>query len=560
MPNNTFSPEEEAILDYGVKNGKTKEETVAALANYRRQQENPATIRNAQEREKRVESFSTRAGNALGSVFGGNKIGEAIGTQIAKGNLGDTVQKLAIGRDLSPEEEALVTPTVTGKQVAGDVARVASTFIPVGKMAGLASKGLGAIGLGGVASKYLGGIAAGGTAGAAFDVSNSIAEGQDPKLGAGTVIGGAIPAATPLLGALARGVGAVTGRATSEVAGALTGTSQENIEQAYRAAKAGGQQLDEFTKAMRGNTTPESLVNTLRGQIDTVSNQRSQAFRNTLSELGDTTVSSAPAKTQFAQNLEQTGISVGENGILDFSKSKLRTVPSAQAKIQQAWMEVSNMPDNMSLVDLDTTRQAVKGIKSIAGDDPSANLANMLVEDAVRSVRKAGESVDGYGKMLDEFGETSEFLNELNRGLSSGDNATVDQAYRRMTTSLKTNNEQRAALVRELDEMTDGAIMSGIAGQQMSEVLPRGIFRQILAGSAGVGAVTGTLTPALIPTLVFASPRVVGEFVRALGITAGQAEALLEGVSQARDLLIKAGAISGSEMGVETPSQNEQDK
>lgn len=543
------------IAQWGKDNGKSLMETKAALARFRSEQ----AVKPVATTPQPTGSGMTKAANALGSVFGGNKIGEAIGTQIAKGNLGDTVQKLVVGRDLSPEEESLVTPTVTGKQVAGDVARVASTFIPVGKIAGLASKGLGAVGLGRLAP-YLGGIAAGGTAGAALDVSNSIAEGQDPKLGAGTVIGAGIPAATPLLGALAKGVGAITGRATSEVAGALTGTSQENIEQAYQAAKAGGQQLDEFTKAMRGNTTPESLVNTLRSQIDTVATQRSQTFRNTLAELGDTTVSSAPAKTQFAQNLEQTGIQVGENGLLDFSKSKLRTVPSAQAKIQQAWMEVSNMPETMSLVDLDTTRQAVKGIKSIAGDDPSANLANMLVEDAVRSVRKAGESVDGYGKMLDEFGETSDFLDELNRGLSSGDNATVDQAYRRMTTSLKTNNEQRAALVRELDEMTDGAILSGIAGQQMSEVLPRGIFRQILAGSAGVGAVTGTLTPALIPTLVFASPRIVGEFVRALGLTAAQAEALLDGVSQARDLLTKAGAITGSEMGVEATSQNEENQ
>jgi len=546
------------IAQWGKDNGKSLIETKAALARFRNEQAVKPVVQPT-ETASNTGAGATKAGNVLGSIFGGNKIGEAIGNQIAKGNLGDTVQRAVIGRDISPEDEALVQNTVTGKQIAGDVGRTAATFLPVGKIAGLASKGLGAIGLG-RAAKYLGGIAAGGTAGATFDVTNSIAEGQTPELGAGTVIGSAIPAATPLLGALARGVGAVTGRATSEVAGALTGTSQENIEQAYRAAKAGGQQLDEFTKAMRGNTTPESLVTTLRDQIDTVSTQRSQTFRNTLSELGDTTVSSAPAKAQFAQNLEQTGITVGENGILDFSKSKLRTVPSAQAKIQQAWMEVSNMPDNMSLVDLDTTRQAVKGIKSIAGDDPSANLANMLVEDAVRSVRKAGEQVDGYGKMLDEFGETSEFLNELNRGLSSGDNATVDQAYRRMTTSLKTNNEQRAALVRELDEMTDGAIMSGIAGQQMSEVLPRGIFRQILAGSAGVGAVTGTLTPALIPTLIFASPRVVGEFVRALGITAGQAEALLEGVSQARNLLIKAGAITGSEMGVETTSQNEQNQ
>lgn len=501
-----------------------------------------------------------KTAGVLDSVFGGGKIGEKIGTAIAKGSLGDTVQRIVVGRDLSPEEESLVEGGPSGKQVAGDVARVASTFIPVGKIANVAQKGMRAIGLGKVAP-YVSRVLSGGATGAAMDVSTDIAEGDTPSLGLGTYLGAGIPAASPIVGAIGRASAKVAGRTASEVTGALTGTSQETVEQAFLAAKRGGTDLDTLTNALRGKTTPEQLVNTMRENVSLVTKNRSELFKETLNELGDNVVNTRPAKDNFKSTLESVGIKIRDNGTLDFSNNKLRNVPQAQSKIAQAWTEINNMPETLSIKDLDTTRQAVKAISSIAGDEPSANLGNMLIEDATRSVRLAGEQVDGYGTMLDNFAETSEFLDELNRGLSSGDNATVDQAYRRIATTLKTNNEQRMALVRELDEATGGSLLADISGQQLSEVLPRGIFRQISAGIAGGAAVTGTISPALLPSLVLASPRVVGEFARSLGIGAAKADALIDAIAEARSVLIKAGAISGAALdnGVDSSSNPEKD-
>jgi len=417
-------------------------------------------------------------------------------------------------------------------------------------------KGLGAVGLGRVAP-YLGRVIGGGATGAAMDVSTDIAEGETPSLGLGTYLGAGIPAASPVIGAIGRASAKVAGRTATEVTGALTGTSQETVEQAFLAAKRGGADLDTLTNAMRGKTTPEQLVNTMRENVSLVTKNRSELFKETLNELGDNVVNTKPAKDNFKSTLESVGISIRDNGTLDFSNNKLRNVPQAQSKITQAWAEINNMPETLSIKDLDTTRQAVKAITSIAGDEPSANLGNMIIEDASRSVRLAGEQVDGYGTMLDNFAETSGFLDELNKGLSSGDNATIDQAYRRLATTLKTNNEQRMALVRELDEATGGSLLADISGQQLSEVLPRGIFRQISAGIAGGAAVTGTISPALLPSLVLASPRVVGEFARGLGIGAAKADALIDAVADARSVLIKAGAISGAALDSGLDTTNE---
>lgn len=499
------------------------------------------------------EGFLQKTGETLGNVFGGNVVGQAIGRQIAKGNLGETIQKIAVGRDLSPEEEALVEAGPSAKQIAGDVAKSALLFTPVAKTASLVQKGLTKLGLvkgTGVASN----VVTGAGVGAGTDISTNIAQGEEANLGLGTALGAGIPIASPVIGAIAKASAKLVGQGTAEIGGALTGTSAETLEQAFTASRAGGKQAEQFTEALRGNTTPESLVNKTRENISLISNQRQQLFKETLNELGDTVVPTNIAKNNFRKELESTGITLNEDGTLNFANSKLRTVPNAQSKLQQAFVEINNLPPNATLAQIDTTRQAIKAIKSIAGDEPSANLANMLIDDATRSARLAGEQVDGYGKMLDNFAETSEFLDELNKGLMTSDKTTIDQAYRRMATSLKTNNEQRAILIKELDQATNGAILSEISGQQLSEALPRGIFRQISAGIAGGAVLTGGLTPSLIPALVFASPRVTGEFVRALGLGTQKTDQIIEAIGDARGLLIKTGAIAGA---TAEPSNNE---
>lgn len=476
--------------------------------------------------------FRDKAANTLDAVFGGGKIGEAIGTKIAKARATD-------------DERQYIDDGPSAGQVAGDAARVGLNFAPLGKMGAIATRGAAALGIGKKTAKVAGNAVAGGATGAGFDVADDVAENRDVSVGAGAAIGAGLPVVGGVTGAVTNLAAKGAAKAGSEVSGALTGTSAETLEQAFIAARNGGEEAERFTQALRGNTTPEALVGQLREQVGVVSAARSKDYKQSLATLGDQMLSTAKARTGFLQSLKETSISIGDDGLLDFSKNKLRTSPQAQSKLQQVWSELQKLPEKASLTDIDTTRQAIKDI-ALAGDDASANLANKLIDDAVRSVRKTGEQVKEYGAMLDRFGETSEFLDELNRGLSSGDRATIDQTYRRMATALKTNNEQRMKLVQELDEATDGSILSQISGQQLSEAMPRGIFRQIAAGIAGGAVLTGGVSTTLLPALVLASPRVSGELVRALGIGARKSQLIIDAVDDARGLLIKSGAIVGT--------------
>ena len=311
-----LSEQEKAILDYGKQNGKSLAETKAAIAKYR--QENPQ-VTTPTTPEVPVQTFGQDAeqdggmlkktSEVLGDVFGGNVVGQAIGNQIAKGNLGQTVQKIAVGRDLSPEEEALVGEGPSSKQVIADIGRSALTFAPVGKVAGLVTKGLGKLGIG-RGAKIAGQIVSGGATGAASDVAVNVSEGNDAQLGLGTALGAGIPVASPIVGAISRAGAKLAGRGASEITGALTGTSAETIEQAFEASRKGGQDLETYTTALRGKTTPEALVNTMRENVALVSSQRNELYANTLDELGDITVSTQPAKDNFIKSLNEVGITL----------------------------------------------------------------------------------------------------------------------------------------------------------------------------------------------------------------------------------------------------------
>lgn len=488
------------------------------------------------------------AANAFDAIFGFGKVGEAIGTAIARSGRADLVG----GERLTQEEAQQVDRGPSIGEVAGSAIRGASLFTPIGRIGKAVTAGARALGIGRGAG-VVGRVVGGGTAGAGLDVGASLEEGESPSLGIGTIIGAGIPASAPL----AKALGRAAVKIGAETQGALTGTSAETIEQAFMASRRGGDELEKFTQALRGELTPEQLVTNVNESINKISTARQKLFRETLAELSESRVPTDISKRQFIQDLQNIGIKVGDGGLLDFSSSKLRTVPAAQSKLQQAWKEVSNLPETATIGEIDTTRQAIRGIKAIAGDDPSANLGNMLIEDATRSVRLAGEQVEGYGKMLDNFSDTSNFLTELQKGLSAGDQKTIDQTYRRIATSLKTNNEQRMILVQQLDAATDGAILSEISGQQLSEALPRGLFRQIAAGLAGTGIVTGGLSANLLPALVFASPKATGEFVRALGIGTRKTEVMIRAINDARDVLLKAGIVTASQLNreEEVPSE-----
>jgi len=370
----------------------------------------------------------------------------------------------------------------------------------------------------------------------ATDVATAGVGGKGLKVGA-RAVNKAVDVGEGAVGKTLKGAGVVG----AELEGALTGTSAETLQQAFAASYRGGEEAAQFTKALRGSVTPENLVDNVRSSINTVQSTNSRQYREALTPILNKVVDTTNTRARLISKLEDFNIKVTSAG-LDFSKSKFRTVPQAQTKITQAFNEVLQLGDSTTLGAVDTTRQALRELK-LVGDDNSARSANALIEEAIGSVRDSGKQVEGYQKLLSEFAENAEFLDEITRSLASGDRQTIDTAYRRLATSLKTNNERRMNLIKNLDEATGGYILSNISGQQLSEALPRGLFRQIGAGIAGAGIATGGVSTSLLVPLVFASPRVAGEFLRALGLGAQKTKIMIDAFDSTRKMLNDASLL-----------------
>ncbi len=142
--------------------------------------------------EESETSFLEKTEKVLDTLFGGGKVGEAIGAGIAKTKIG---RKLIGAPEIPEEAEKFIKAPPIG-EIAGSALQSAALFAPIGTLAkGItaAARGLGLVK--GVSA--LGKIGAGALTGEIFDVALNLQQGKIGKEaltpGLGTLIGGGIP-------------------------------------------------------------------------------------------------------------------------------------------------------------------------------------------------------------------------------------------------------------------------------------------------------------------------------------------------------------------------------
>ncbi len=137
------------------------------------------------------------------------------------------------------------------------------------------------------------------------------------------------------------------------------------------------------------------------------------------------------------------------------------------------------------------------------------------------------KDVPGYSNLVNDYSNTTGLIKDIQKGLSLGNKAQSDTAFRKLSSVLRTNNEFRQQVVKELDKETGGTLLPKIAGQQLSEILPRGLARSVEA-VGGVGALaSGVGILPIIKAAIVTSPRAVGELISALGFGAEKGKAIV---------------------------------
>ena len=363
--------------------------------------------------------------------------------------------------------------------------------------------------------------------GEAYDIVNNLQEGMTGMdvftKGYGKYLGAAIPGVV-----LGTKVGT---RAVGEAIGATTGTGFGVVREAWKASMAGGKKLEEFQNALRGGSTPEKIVNDARDGLNIIiANRRKTAneFYKTLEKDG-AVLDVTPIRTELDKQLGNFKIGIAEDGTLDFSRSKIRFDKEAQKDVETIFNEMKtfgSQPGDMTPAGVDSLKQAFGSLYSKSSD------VRALVQGVKKSTRDVLSSVKGYTDSMKAYEDTTEAINDIRQGLSLGDKASVDTSFRKLTSALRTNNEFRKELIQDLDNASGGYLSSRIAGQQMSEWLPRGLARPL----EGIGAIGALVTGVgILPILKFAaltSPRLVGEVIKVLGIPARHTKGLMDAIEK----------------------------
>lgn len=469
-------------------------------------------------------SFLQKAAGVTDAIFGGGKVGELIGNQAAKGNLGTFAQKVLVGRDLSPAEEKLVGAGPTGKQVAGSVAQAGLNFLPIGKIAG-GLKAATPLARLGTAGKIASNVVTGAGAGYGYDVASGLAAGKEKPFapGAGTVIGGAIPLVGPAL--------KTVGRVAGETVGATTGTGYGSVKQALKSTSQGGTQATAFRDALRGNTSPENIVDEAKTALSTVIKNRSDAYKKQVATLVPNTkqFNAAPLSNTLRSKLDEFGVTFTEAGVPDFTRSP------GLGRYEKDLTGLSNVISTWGTKEGDNTIVGIDKLKQVIDDFRIGSADSKKFDSFVTTLRNEAKNLiknePGYDKLVKDYETSTGLIKDIQKGLSLGDKAQTDTAFRKLSSALRTNNEFRKQLVDELDAATGGTLSSKIAGQQMSELLPRGLVRPVGAVLAGGGVSTGVGIVPILQAALFTSPRVVGEILSAAGYSASKVNAIIKAIA-----------------------------
>lgn len=506
-----------------------------------------------------------KVSNTLGDIFGGKVIGEAIGTGVAKrqferndlpGALSpDKVQlaqelfKKRTGRDIDFSDEAtkqnilnsgtFKQPTTT--QIAGDVGRAALNFVPVGKIAQGLGAGAKAVPLLGKIAKPVANITTGTGIGYAADVTTKLAEGQeDPfKAGLGTAVGAGI-SSIPYVGKGLAKLG-------TEALGLSTGTGAGTIQEFTRAITKGGKQADEARAALRGNVNPQEIVEDAKTAFGTFIKERSDEYTKKLSALKTKTnlIDHAPIIERFNSQLEDFGVFVNKDGTPNFSRAPgLGRYEKDLTALSKTLAEWGSREGDNSIAGIDKLKQVIDDFRINSADSKKFDTFVTSLRNEAKNIIKGNlmkskdlKTLATYNTMLSDFESKTKEIREIQKALSLGDKASVDTAFRKLSTVLRTNNEVRKQAVQQLNELTGGRLLPKIAGQQLSETLPRGLMRTLGGIGAGAGVVSGVGIIPMLKLALFSSPRVVGEMLNVLGIAGNK-------VNIVKDALLKAGIKS----------------
>lgn len=418
----------------------------------------------------------------------------------------------------------------TEGSIVAPVARIGGNILGTGPFIKALGAGVGAAG----ATNLGNAIASGGMSGGNL-LTRILGGGMSGGVSAGLVEpesagpGFAIGATLPTIGPAVKAIGSGVRRAL----GATTGVGDEALKQAFQAGKAGGVQGQQFTGAMRGESSMDDVLGAAKDNLSKMGAQKQQAYRSGMTNIkADQSVLKFDGIDDAIKNAREMSMFKGQA-----KNSRAANLVQQAADEVAAWKALDpaeyHTPEG-----LDALKQRLGGLlESIPFEEKTSRTAVGNIYNSVKG--EISKQAPEYSKVMKDYSEATDLIKEIERALSLGQKAASDTSMRKlqslMRNNVNTSYGYRDQLAQKMVEQGGNELLPMLAGQAMNEWTPRGIQRATGGAGTSLLALTGNL-PAAAGMAAISSPRVAGEAIYGAGRMAGAvpqnrlAELLMQGV------------------------------
>jgi hypothetical protein len=291
----------------------------------------------------------------------------------------------------------------------------------------------------------------------------------------------------------------------------LTGAQAHSLKDAIRAGRL---KEDTFLKNLNGVGDLEELVPLAQKGLDGMRKEQLNAYHTGLANGAFRD----PAVLSFKDIESSLGAAEQKRWWKQFRLNA--PSPGVEAEVNKLISTWKSLPpkEYHTAEGLDTLKKALNQVYGKLPLTERNAVDQRFVASSAAAVKKVIEQkFPGYAKVMKDYGEAEDAMDEIRRSMSLGDRATVDSGLRKLLSAYRnnanTNFGNRLRMVEKLEEAGAPGLRSALAGAQLGTAMPRGIGRAAHTAAALVN-------PKVLLAEPFLAPRLWGKM--GYGVGAGQ--------------------------------------
>ena len=293
-----------------------------------------------------------------------------------------------------------------------------------------------------------------------------------------------------------------------------TGVGKKAMEIAYESGKAGGASGQAFRENLRGQVDPNLVIDTAKNALRDLKIEKNQQYQKNKTALVQDKSILDFADIDSALN---AGFKKATYNGEVTNQAAYQTLNNINQKVQR-WKSL-NPSEFHTPEGLDALKQSIRSdVESLPFNEKTAIMAGTDVYNSVKDTIIKQAPV--YNKMMKDYSEASDLINEIEKSLSIGNRKTADASLRKLQSVMRNNVNanfgQRLKLTEELQKSSGQPILPALAGQAMTDLSGRGMAGNLSPMTTMQAGQLGGI-PAMAVNAAASSPRVVGEVAHKAG-------------------------------------------